>query len=99
MSHEPLDYFTPPVEDAAAAADRAAAQLRVVRRVRRVLGFIALAVFIFAGLNSGDGNPLQWPTAFVFMACLGVYFIAVLVSFGAHVAVAIRKRSQRPQRS
>jgi hypothetical protein len=93
MPHEPLDYFTPPVEDAATA------QLRVVRRVRRVFGFIALAAFIFAGFNSGDRNPLQWPAAFVFMGCLGVYFIAVLVSWAAHGAVAAGKRSSRSKRA
>lgn len=91
MSHEPLDYFTPPAED------KAATQYRVVRRIRRVFGFIALAAFIFAGANSSDRNPLQWPAAFVFMGCLAVYFIAILVSWAAHGAVAVsnRRRSKR----
>lgn len=89
MPPAPLDYFTPPDEDASTA------QLRVVRRVRRVFGFVALAAFIFAGFNSGDRNPLQWPATFVFMGCLGVYFIAVLVSWGARGAVALQIRSRR----
>jgi hypothetical protein len=93
MSHEPLGYYTPPVEDAATA------RLRVVRKVRRVFGIIALAAFVFAGFNSGDRNPLQWPAMFAFRGCLGVYFIAVLVSWGAHGAVAMRKRSRRPDRA
>jgi hypothetical protein len=89
MSHEPLDYFTPPVEDAPTA------QLRVVRKVRRVLGFIALAAFIFAGVNSGDRNPLQWPATFVFMGCLAVYLFAVLISWAARAQVALRERNRR----
>ena len=75
MSNDPLDYVTPPVEDTSTA------QVRVVRRVRRVLGFIALVAFIFAGLNAGDRNPLQWPAMFIFMGLLGVYLIAVVVSW------------------
>jgi hypothetical protein len=93
MSHDPLGYYTPPVEDASTA------QLRVVRKVRRVFGFIAVAAFVFAGFNSGDRNPLQWPATFAFMGCLGVYFVAVLVSWGAQGAAAMRKRSRRRDRA
>jgi hypothetical protein len=88
MSREPLDYFTPPVEDGPTA------RLRVVRRVRRVFGFVALAAFVFAGFNSSDRNPLQWPATFVFMGCLGVYLVAVLVSWAARGVVAVNRRQR-----
>lgn len=89
MSHEPLDYFTPPVEDALTE------QLRVVRRVRRILGFIALGAFIFAVVNSGDRNPLQWPATFVFMGCLAVYLFAVLRSWATRAQVSLKQRKLR----
>jgi hypothetical protein len=68
MANQRLDYVTPD--------ETQSAQVRVLRLVRRAFGFIALAALIFAGLNAGDLDPLQWPAMFVFMACLAVYVVA-----------------------
>ena len=93
MSHEPLDYFTPPAEDARAA------RLRIVLRVRRILGFTALAALIFAVLNSGDRSRLQWEAAFLLLGSFFAYFVAILASWEARRAVARRKRLQESERA
>jgi len=90
MSREPLNYFTPPP-----GKDARAAQLRIARRARRILGFTALGAFIFACINSRDGNALQWPAMFIFMACLGFYLIFVLISMATRMEIAARRRRER----
>lgn len=90
MPQQPLDYFSPPNVDAMTAS------LRALRRVRRVCGFITLTAFIFAGFNSSDRNPLQWPSTFVFMGCLFVYlFMVAAVWVTAQVQMALGYRSRR----
>lgn len=46
--------------------------------MRRVYGTIALCTIVFAVINSGDRNPLQWPAAFICLAALFLYFTAAL---------------------
>src|SRR5687768_5291133 len=89
MPPQPVDYHTPH------APNPAPVHVRVVRRVRRTCGFIALALFVVAGLNSSDRNPLQLPTVFVFMAGLFVYSFTVLVDWIVQACTAFKARTPR----
>lgn len=65
-----LEYGTP------ASMDEVAAEVRVVRRVRRFFGFIAAGSLVFAGFSAGDRNPLQWPSMAAATGCL-VFYLAI----------------------
>ena len=73
---QPLDYESPP-----------RARKPAIRRVfgRTVIGAWAVfaAAFVFGALNSGDGNPLQWPSAllsgFIFLAATALTLFHWLV--------------------
>jgi hypothetical protein len=84
----PLTYFSPPSEQPVSRL------VRGMRRARTITGWFAASTGVFAGFSSGDRKPLQWPSMFVFMASLLLFFWAVLINWaiGSHIAWTTRGR-------
>jgi hypothetical protein len=86
----PLTYFSPPSEQPVPRL------LRGMRQARKITGWLAASSGVFAGFSSGDRNPLQWPSMFVFMAGLLLFFWAVLTTWLIDSYLAWTSRPRRP---
>jgi hypothetical protein len=87
----PLTYSSPPPEQPASRL------VRGMRQGRTITGWIAASTGVFAAFNSGDRNPLQWPSTFVFMASALLFFWAVLVNWmvDSYLGWTTRRRGRR----
>jgi len=69
--------------------------VRVAGRIRRWLGMTTLATFILACASASDRNRAQWPTMFIFMACLVLYFGGVLLTWVVRLRGSLQARWRR----
>ena len=51
-------------------------RIRRALRTRRFYGIVTLVAFVFAAINSADGDRLQSPAALLIMATLLMYLIS-----------------------